>query len=64
MFWFINNNNNDYEFFQIFTNYNKYKCSSTCYELETNNKNIIDLSKYEKKSINCDIFIKGSIFNI
>jgi len=61
MFWFINNNNNDYEFFQIFTNYNKYKCSSTCYELETNNKNIIDLSKYEKKSINCDIFIKGSI---
>jgi hypothetical protein len=59
MFWFLDNNDNDFEFYQIFTNYNKYECSSTCYELNSNNN--IDLSKYEKKSIICDIFIKGSI---
>jgi hypothetical protein len=61
MFWFINNNNiNDFEFYQIFTNYNKYACNSTCY-LDTEIKNNIDLSKYNKIIINCDIFLKGSI---
>jgi hypothetical protein len=62
MFWFLNSNENDIEFYQIFTNYNKYSCNSTCYELDTNSNYKIDLSKYEKKkSINCDIFLKGSI---
>ena len=61
MFWFLDNNDNDIEFYQIFTNYNKYTCNSTCYDLNTEIKNNIDLSKYEKKSINCDIFLKGSI---
>jgi hypothetical protein len=61
MFWFLNDNNNDIEFYQIFTNYNKYKCNSTCYDLNTEFKNNLDLSKYEKKTINCDIYLKGSI---
>jgi hypothetical protein len=60
MFWFLDNNN-DVEFYQIFTNYNKYLCNSTCYELNTEFKNNIDLSKYDMKTINCDIFLKGSI---
>jgi hypothetical protein len=60
MFWFLDNNN-DIEFYQIFTNYKKYTCNSTCYDLEKDTKNNIDLSKYEKKSINCDVIIKGSI---
>ena len=62
MFWFINNNNiNDIEFYQIFDNFEKYACNSTCYDLNTEKKNNIDLSKYNKKTINCDIFLKGSI---
>jgi hypothetical protein len=62
MFWFINNNNiNDFEFYQIFANYNKYACNSTCYDLNEKLKNNIDLSKYNKIIINCDIFLKGSI---
>jgi len=61
MFWFLNDNNNDIEFYQIFTNYNKYKCNSTCYDLNTEFKNNLDLSKYQKKTINCDIYLKGSI---
>jgi hypothetical protein len=61
MFWFIDNNINDIEFYQIFTNYDKYNCNSTCYDLDTNKKNNIELSKYDKKTINCDIFLKGSI---
>jgi hypothetical protein len=62
MFWFINNNNiNDFEFYQIFSNYNKYTCNSTCYDINTEIKNNIDLSKYNMKTINCDIFLKGSI---
>jgi len=61
MFWFIDNNINDIEFYQIFTNYNKYECNSTCYDLDSKKKNNIDLSKYEKKSVNCDIYLKGSI---
>jgi len=61
MFWFINNNINDFEFYQIFTNYNKYECNSTCYDLNKEFKNNLDLSKYDKKIINCDIFLKGSI---
>ena len=54
MFWFLNNNDNEIEFYQIFTNYNKHACNSTCYDLNTEIKNNIDLSKYTKKSINCD----------
>ena len=62
MFWFLNNNNiNDFEFYQIFVNYNKYECSSTCYDLNKEFKKNLDLSKYDKKTINCDIFLKGSI---
>jgi len=34
MFWFIDNNINDIEFYQIFTNFNKYECNSTCYDLD------------------------------
>ena len=62
MFWFIDNNNiNDIEFYQIFTNYDKYACNSTCYDLDTKKKNNIELSKYNKKTIICDIYLKGSI---
>lgn len=61
MFWFLDNNENDIEFYQIFTNYNKYKCNSTCYDLNSEINNNIDLSKYKKISVNCDIFLKGSI---
>ena len=61
MFWFLNNNINDIEFYQIFTNYNKYECNSTCYDLNTQIKNNLDLSKYVKTTIICDIILKGSI---
>jgi len=61
MFWFIDNNINDIEFYQIFTNYNKYNLNSTCYDLDIDIKKNFDLSKYDRKTIICDIFLKGSI---
>jgi hypothetical protein len=62
MFWFLNNNKNDViEFYQIFTNYYKYECNSVCYDLNKVVENKLDLSKYNKVTIMCDIFLKGSI---
>ena len=61
MFWFINNEMSDLEFYQVFTNYEKYKCNSTCYDFNTESIYNLDLSKYKRTTIVCDILLKGSI---
>ncbi len=61
MFRLLENKKNDIIFYQIFTNYKKYDCSSICYDFNRSSNFNIDLSKYKNTPINCDIYLKGSI---
>lgn len=61
MFWLLDNNRYDIEFYQIFTNFNKYNCNSVCYDFNKPSNVNFDFTKYKNTLINCDIYIKGSI---
>ena len=61
MFWLLDNKSYDVEFYQIFTDYNKYDSNSTCYDFNKSSTLNFDFSKYKNTLITCDIYLKGSI---
>ena len=63
MFWLLDNKRYDIEFYQIFTDYNKYDSNSICYDFNKSStlKLNFDFTKYKNTLITCDIYLKGSL---
>jgi hypothetical protein len=61
MFWLIDNNRYDIDFYQIFTDFTKYNSNSVCYDFNKQSTVNFDFTKYKNTLITCDIYLKGSL---